>query len=265
MKTIIKTGELSMRQSCANLVIRSATIMSYTDKKQIVKLISYMATFDGGIYLPNPKGKSNKNVNAHFIMNMRAENRDYLEWVKEALDTFTSAKIEDRPDYNKDGFNRAPQLRLQSRRHPFLTKIRNRVYIDRHKVIDPHMLKLMDAEALAIIFMADGGSCLDKRWDTPHARLSLNTKGFSYNDNMAISKSIYDKFGIRSTVCRHNKYYYINIKAADNMLFINTVAPYIKKSFLYKLERIAPYIKRMGGDMIWASGRSEEHGRNDHA
>ena len=241
--------------------------MIYTDKKQITKLISYMATFDGGLYVRNRKDRPCNNVNAQFIMNMRKENTDYVEWVKDVLDNFTSAVIIDRKDYNTDGCIRDPQVRLESKAHPVLTTIRDRIYIDKVKVIDPHMLTLMDAESLAIIFMADGGSSLDARCLDPNnksrlknysASITLNTKGFSYADNMSLSKAIYDKLGIRTTVNRQNKYYFLNVKVDDIIKFVNTVAPYICKSFLYKLERIAPYIEYKGGDMIWTSVKTED-------
>ena len=211
------------------------------DQKQLTKLISYMATFDGGIYIPH-KRKPDSKVNCKFIMNMREENRDYLEWVKEILENITSVSIKERPDYNTDGYERSPQLRLESNRHPFLTKIRERIYVDNHKVIDPHMLKLMDAEALAIIFMADGGTHLTPGTKKPSSQIALHTKGFSYADNMALSKSIYDTLGIKSNVNRHYKYYLLNIPVKDHKKFYETVNPHVLPSFDYKFERIAPVI-----------------------
>lgn len=198
------------------------------------KLLYYFTTFDGGVY---PVKKSFK-----FITNMRAENRDYLEWIKKTIEEFTSASIVERKDYNTDGYNRQPQLRLESRTHPIFQKIRQRVYIDNHKVIDPHMLTMMDAEALAIIFMADGGSKLETRTKKPTAYFSLSTKGFSYADNMALSKAIYERTGIKSNVTRHNSYWYLSIPQKDSKLFYETIAPFILPSFQYKLERIAPAI-----------------------
>ena len=211
------------------------------DPKQLSKLTYYMATFDGGVYVPHKRTKDSK-VNCHFIMNMRKDNEDYLLWVKETLENITSVRLTERQDYNKDGYSRSPQLRLETNRHPYFTKVRDRVYIDNHKVIDPHMLKLMDAEALAIIFMCDGGTSLDTRFKKPHANIRLHTKGFSYADNMALSKAIYDKTGVVSSVNRHGKYYYLNIKTKSHMLFYETVKPYVKPSFDYKFERIAPVI-----------------------
>lgn len=213
--------------------------MSYIDKKQLVKLVSYMATFDGGLY------KRSTNSNAMFIMNMREENRDYIEWVKATLEQVTSCRLSNRKDYNTDGWNRNPQLRLESRCHPFFTSIWGRIYTAKSgKIIDPHMLKLMDAEALAIIFMCDGGSRIYKanRSVNFSTDISLNTKGFGYHDNLALSKSIFSKLHIKSIINRHNQYWYLRINTKDHQRFVDTVKPYIKPSFFYKLERLAPKI-----------------------
>jgi len=217
-----------------------------------------MATFDGGIYVPH-KRKSDSKVNCMFAMNMRKDNLDYVEWVASVLSNITSCRITDRKDYNTDGCARAPQVRLESRRHPFLTTLRRRLYINNHKVIDPHMLKLLDAEALAIIFMCDGGTYLERSGNT--ASISLHTKAFSYADNMALSKAIYNATGIRSTVNRHYDYYLLRINSRDNVLFYKTVLPYMKDSFLYKFTRIAPALQ--GDDIVCTAVEAAEASGDD--
>lgn len=197
------------------------------DKKQLSKLLYYFTTFDGGVYYSG--------VNARFIMNMRTDNLDYITWVKEVLENVTSVTLSEVPQRG----NRDKLTRLCSKSHPMLTAIRERVYVNNHKVIDPHMLTLMDAEALAIIFMADGGTSVDKRWST-YPEVKLHTKGFSYFDNMALSKAIYEKLAIRTTVNRHGKYYFLRVKSADVQLFIDTIKQYVTTSFYYKLERLTP-------------------------
>lgn len=222
--------------------------MSYEDKKDLVKLISFMSTFDGGLYVR----KDCKN--ASFIMNMRKENLDYILWVKNTLENVTSVKLYDRGDYNTDSCVRAAQFRLESRTHPFLTTIRNRIYVANHKVIDPHMLKLLDAESLAIIFMADG-SASEKNG------VRFHTKGYSYNDNMALSKTIYEKLGLRTNVNRHYQYFELRLKSADIGKFVEIVKPYICPSFRYKLEQVAPH-STVGGDIVWPVWKHTEVLRN---
>ena len=227
------------------------------NKKQLVKLISFMATFDGGLYVVNRKDRPMKTNNAMFILNMREENKDYIEWVKQVLENITGVIIEKRKDYNKDIYNRKPQLRLYSKRHPFLTSIRDRLYTpDNKKIIDLHMLKLLDAEALAIIFMTDGGTHLNKN---KYPEISLHTKGFSEADNLALSKAIYEKLGIRTTVNRQNKYFFLRVKTKDIPLFLNTIRDHVLPSFWYKFERLAP---AMGDDIVWPWQKCQEIDRN---
>lgn len=216
-----------------------------------------MSTFDGGLY------KSGKN--AYFSMNMRKDNLDYVQWVGDTLSTFVGCKIKDRLDVNTDGYNRKDQVNLLSKSHPKLTTLHSRIYINKSKVIDPHMLKLMDAEALAIMFMADGCARLDNRSKNPHGSIQLFTCGFSYADNMSLSKAIYDKCGISTNVRKHSNYWKLVVPTKDVVEFCRLVTPYLVNSFLYKIERIAPYlVLKDGGEEIVCSMRKRiESSRND--
>ena len=207
-----------------------------SDKKEITKLLSFMATFDGGIYRPG-----GSKLNAFFRINFSKENLDYVLWVKETLEQITSTQLADVLETRPGSENWKPAVRLVSRRHPFLTTLHDRIYIDGKKVLDLHMLRLLDAEALAIIFMADGTSFMVK--GTSRCILNLCTKGFSEADNLALSKAIYDRLNIRSSVKRDGKYFYLSIKSTDILRFVYLVRPHIKPSFLYKLERIAPALE----------------------
>ena len=208
------------------------------NEKQLSKLLYYFSSFDGGVY---PSGKE-----CRYVMNMREDNLDYISWVESVINEFTST--------NKHNIiqrgNRSPLVCLTSKIHPKFSAIRERLYTpDGKKILDPHQLTLLDAEALAIIFMADGGTSVDQRWNK-YPEIKLHTKGYSYFDNLALSKAIYEKTGIRTTVNRHNQYYFLRVKSADIELFIATVLPFVLPSFSYKLERLAPV---MGGDIVCAA------------
>lgn len=207
--------------------MEGATTMSKDQSKRLY----YFSTFDGGLYV------TGKCTNAKFIMNMREENRDYVEKIQQALeDASIGTNLYDRKDYNTDGYARSPQLRLESKTHPKLTAIWERVYIDGHKVIDPHMLTMMDEEALSIIFMADGGRYVDKRCNaTP--TYSLHTKGYSYGDNFLLKKALKEKLDLEFNVRRHGKYWFLGLRAKDSERFEQLVSPYVLPSFGYKLGR----------------------------
>lgn len=203
------------------------------NEKQLSKLLYYFSGFDGGVYY---SGKD-----CRFVMNMRAENADYISWVKETLETFVPVTL--RTVVQRG--NRAPLVCLVSHSHPKLTAIRERLYLpEGRKILDPHQLTLMDEEALAIVFMADGGASLDKN---KYPEIRLHTKGYSYFDNLALSKAIFEKTGIRSSVNKHYQYFFLRIKTADLQKFITAVSSHVLPSFSYKLERLAPV---MGGDIV---------------
>lgn len=207
--------------------MEGATTMS----KELIKLLYFFSTFDGGLY------RTGKCRNARFIMNMRKENLDYVGKVKEALEELgIGVRVFDRKDYSTDGFKRSEQIRIESTVHPKLTKIWERIYIDGKKVIDPHMLTLLDAESLAIMFMADGNRYVDKRCNaTPIYRIF--TSGFSYGDNWLLKKALKEKLDLEFNVRKHGKYWILVLRSRDSDKFEKIVSPYVLESFNYKLGR----------------------------
>lgn len=207
------------------------------DKKELTKLISYFVMGDGGVYV-------NKH-NAQFIMNMKSENVDYIDWVEQTLNEFVGTRRYERKDYNIDGCNRKEQIRLESRCHPFLTIIRDRIYTDGYKGIDPHALKLLDWEAMAILYMCDGSlheekpnkakGLINSSWN-----LTLNMKRLSYGDQLLLKQAIRDTLGVEFNVNRQGKYYYLRLRSKDVKTFCEGVKPYIKDSFSYKIRMLDP-------------------------
>ncbi len=201
-------------------------------EKELTKLMYFYSTFDGGLY------KGSETHNAFFVMNMKKENVDYVKKVKAALDGLNiGCVIEDRVMNNNDGCLRKEQVTLRSKSHPKLTKIHERIYIDGRKVIDPHMLTLLDEEALAIAYMADGSCVYDKRSPNAKPSVTLNTKGFSYGDNWLLKKAIKEQLGLEFNIQRQNNYWYLRLRAKDIDLFFDMIRIYVTDSFKYKLGR----------------------------
>lgn len=202
-----------------------------SDNKELMKLCSFIVMGDGGLY----KNKNCKNYK--FIMNMKAENLDYIEYCKDILDNISSAKIYNRKDYNNDGYNRSEQLRIVSKTHPFLTKIHDRIYTGNYKGLDPHAFKLFDWECLAILFMCDGCSTIKKGY----VDVTLNLKRLSYGDQLFLKKALKDKMNLEWNINRQNKYYYLRLRSKDINSFYNGIKPYILPSFSYKILNVEPH------------------------
>lgn len=224
------------------------------DKKQLTKLLSFFIMADGGVYI----NSHNRTVNAQFIMNMKAENKDYIDWVDNTLKVLTGTRQVLREDYNTDGYIRQPQIRLESNTHPFLTILHERIYTDKYKGIDPHALKLLDWEAMAILYMSDGCLTFKKGyWD-----ISLNMKRLSYGDQLLLKESIRDKLKVEFNVNRNGKYYYLRLRNKDRETFLQGVLPFILPSFMYKVRMINPPIVG-GGEIVCTMSGDVEVSRND--
>ena len=203
--------------------------MRITDKKQLTKLISYMIMGDGGVY------NYSENGNAKFIMNMIDKNEDYVMYCKEILDNITSTKVY---MVQKEG-NRQPQLRLETARHPFFTKLRDRIYVGTYKSIDMHALTLLDYEALSFLYMSDGCLQTDMRPEigmvNPSYNITLNMKRLSYGDLLLLKKALKEKLDLEWNINKNGKYFYLRLRTKDVTKFVDGIKPFICPSFLYKV------------------------------
>ena len=119
------------------------------DKKELYKYIHAFILGDGGVY------RDKRDNGNSFLQTVKTEkNLDFLEWAKPILEEVTSVEI-NRYEGNKS-VNCKPFYRLTTKRHPIYTKFRQRMYPNGYKCLDPHYLKLLDWETLAILFMDDG-------------------------------------------------------------------------------------------------------------
>jgi hypothetical protein len=143
-------------------------------------------------------------------MNMKSENLDYVEFCKEVIENLTSCTISERK-LTDDGYNRQPQVRLQSRTHPFLTTLHDRIYTDKYKGIDPHALKMLDAQSLAILYMCDGSLVVtppssSRGSVSPEYAVTLNMKRLSYGDQFILKKALKERLDLEWNINRQGKY-----------------------------------------------------------
>ena len=198
-----------------------------TDKKELVKLVSFMTMGDGGVY---QNGK-----NCYFIMNMIEKNEDYVLLCKDILENITSTRIY---HVQKEG-NRQPQLRLETKTHPFFSDMRERIYTMTYKGIDPHALKLLDYEALSFLYMSDGSLKRDFRSEigmiNPSYEATLNLKRLSYGDLFILKKALKEKLDLEWNINKNGSYYYLRLRRKDFYKFIEGISEYITDSFKYKI------------------------------
>ena len=200
--------------------------------KDLNKRLYAYAMFDGHLCF---MGGS---VNACLVVNMLKENEDYIDKVIQTLEEVPVGYNKSEPAiYSADGFDRKQQIRLQSKNHPILTKIHERMYMSGRKVVDPHMLTLMDEEMLAIAFMADGSRYQDKRWANSKPSYRLHLNNLCYGDLMLIKESLKQCFGLEINTRKKGARYDLAVPNAHSELFEEIVSDFILPSFQYKLGR----------------------------
>ena len=209
-------------------------MLKIEDKKELMKLCSFIVMGDGGVYSRNEKW------NCQFIMNMKAANKDYIEFCRDVIENITTCRMTERKDYNTDGFHREPQYRLESNAHPYFTAIRERVYTGKYKGLDPHAFKLFDWQCMAILFMSDGSSCIKNG----NVVITLNMKRLSYGDQLYLKEQIREKLGVEFNINRNGKYFYLTLRFKDRQKFYDGIKPYMFESFSYKILDVKPSKKK---------------------
>lgn len=217
--------------------------MKIEDKKQLMKLVSFITMGDGCISRNRQKG------NCIFSLSMVEDNLDFVEWCKGVIENITSCKI----SYYEREAPRKNQYRLFTPVHPYFNDLRDRIYVENYKSIDPHALKLLDFEALAILYMCDG--CLGKYVNPKTGKTSytttINLCRLSYGDLLLLKKTIKEKLDIEFNVVKTgSKYYTLRLRSKDFNKFMCGIKPYIFKSFLYKVDFRTIDPLEEGGDIV---------------
>lgn len=202
--------------------------MKITDKKELVKIISFLTMSDGSVH------KNGGSKNCVFSMSQTEDHKDFIDWVDGVLNNITTTVVY---SYEREA-PRRNTLKVQSKTHPFFNKIRDRVYVGNYKSIDPHALKLLDWQALAILYMCDG--CLgkyEKDGKVVSYTTTINMCRLSYGDQLMLKKAFKDKFDLEWNVVKTGgKYYTLRLRKKDLNKFIEGIKPYVFESFNYKLD-----------------------------
>lgn len=196
------------------------------DKKRVVEALYWMVLGDGYLAHWNRPG-----WNCFLNITHKYEHREYLLW---------KASILSRADIGwKMGFSdrsasgKGTLVYLNSKSHPVLTKIANRIYVPAgRKAIDSHALALLDAVGLAIIYQDDGG--LSGR-DGDYVRITMTSRCSIELEAMA--KVLVDKFGIIFRLQHHAKGFDLGLRHKDNDKFFGIIEPYVVPVMRYKLGR----------------------------
>ncbi len=231
-----------------------------TDKKVLTKYVAAFLLGDGSITTDNKLPNNNKRfICAHTIKNL-----DYLLWKADILSNISPVKL-----YYREYERGNDSISLITRSLPFYTTFRERMYMCGVKRPDPHYLKLLDWETMAIWYMDDG--CLIhndhplKSGDKTRAHLAkLCTNCFSYADHILLARAIKEKLfiemNIRQQVENGNLHYYFTTPRRFLSKFLDGVRPYILPSFTYKIDISDEGLlcKKEDGDIVSSASNEED-------
>lgn len=129
---------------------------------------------------------------------------------------------------DKDGM-----LCAYTARHPFYTKLYDRMYYEGRKTVTLHVMKSLTPLGLALWYMDDGNLHKDK------LDVKLYTNCFNFAEHLLMQKILNDLWGLRFNILSYKiqngkKYLYLRLKNADREKFFNLISPYVIPSMKYK-------------------------------
>jgi hypothetical protein len=213
-----------MSQYRANLLRESVTTMN--DLKNCIKRLYYFSMFDGGLELKN-------NNTARLRIVQTEDKKEYLEYVGKTLNSLNIG-FSINPKNNASGFkNSKPQLILSTSQHPKLFQIRNRIYLNGRKVLDPHMIRFLDEEAFTILFMADGSSSYAAKGSPQYY---VHTNMLSYPENCYLQIAIRERLGIDFNVVQNKGLWELRMRASSLGRMLEVIEPHILECYAYKFK-----------------------------
>lgn len=202
------------------------------NKKELLKYIVAFTIGDGFL------SRVTKNTNSHYVCEQREDRKEFLDFQKKVLSNISN--VTEFTDKRPNKKNKTVGIRTSV--HELFTKVRSRLYNNNGKrILDPHYLKLIDEEALALIYMADGYTrIIERKSGYRYVRVKISTHSYSYYDNVAFKNYIEEKFDIKFKVQmekdkRYNSiYYYLLASKEEAIKFLKLTDPYKLKCFEYK-------------------------------
>jgi len=207
---------------------------------QLNKFVKWSVCGDGYV------GYSAHNKNAHYSIQRAPEHLDYLEVVASKFTELQDCNVRIDEYTRKDNGKRVIDLRTTS--HPLFSRVRDRQYILNHRVIEPHMLTLLDWEASAFLFMDDGSLCYNNKGSMI---TRLSTCAYSYPEQEALRKAFVEKLGVVWNINRNGNTWQLNLAKQSRNTWFDGIAPFIVNSYKYKLPEFSQKeASRTDGDFV---------------
>ena len=211
---------------------------------QLSKFLTWSISGDGYV------GYNTHNKNAHYSITRSPEHKDYLQIIANKFIGLQDCTVRIDEYTRKD--NGKVVLDLRTTSHPIFTRVRERQYIQNHKVIDPHQLTMLDWEAAAFLYMDDGSLCMNNKGSLI---TRISTSHFSYGDNELLRKAFIDKLGVIWNINRNGNTWQLNLAKQSRDIWFNNINSFIVDSYRYKLpEFLQKETSRTDGDLVYTAG-----------
>lgn len=202
-----------------------------SDPKSIVNRISYLVMGQAELFF------STKTQNPYFALRVLAQHTDMLDYALSIIQEITAAEI--KPGNNGEEEN----LRLISRPHPFFSRIRQRIYVGSYKSLDYHVLRSIDEEFLAVMYMFYGSL-------TKKGRVRLDLNKLSFGDLNYLKRAIKVRLGYVFNVVPTPKRFGLELVEGKEAEFFAAIDSMVLPSYRNKLlGRLAPD-ETQGDDIV---------------
>ena len=229
------------------------------NKPYIMKIIAASLLGDGCVHIPR------EYKNAIYSTSKTVNHRDYIEWLIERLETINKVSV----SLHQPSMRNAKQLIcIRTRSHPIYTKFRHRMYPNGIKVVDPHYLKLLDWEFMAVWFQEDGTLNTRYRKNCYEMQASIATMCFSYGDHLLLARAIEEKLHIpahiRPIKAKNGaRQYMLTFRRKFIPRLLDGIQPYIVPSFQYKCSYDRLLARCQDEEIVRPDEESSELDRND--
>lgn len=209
---------------------------------QLSKFLDWSVAGDGYV------GYATHNKNAHYSIQRDPKHEDYLSVIADKFIGLQDCEVVISTYTRRDNNKQCMSLRTGS--HPLFTRIRERVYADNRRVIDPHQLTTLDWEAASFLYMDDGSLCVNNKGSLI---VRLSTCGYTYGEQLLLRQAFIERLGVVWNVNRTGRnMWQLNLAKASRDLWFDNIRPYIVQSYAYKLpESLQKETPRPGDDLVY--------------
>lgn len=198
-----------------------------TNMLELSSFVKWSVAGDGAV------SNATNNRNAHYAISRLPRHWDYIEQIKQKLSSLPDCSIRTTEFTRKD--NGVTIVQLTTASHPLFSRIRKRQYVNGHRVLDPHMMSVVNWERLAYLYQDDGSLVYNTKGSSI---VRISTCAYSYYEQMALRKCFIEKFGlcfnVNKTGRKGKHTYQLNLRKNDQEKFFENIFPYCVKSYHYK-------------------------------